>query len=162
MLSRRELMGGAAPEHPAYHVRPATMATVGNRSECRKPNLNRLTNEGLQFERSYTPSAVCCPARAMILSGAYHWHGGIFNQVRRHRSIATCTPTWCCIAVFARARLSARLCGQMACVFDQTPVAITTKAPSTPAAERKTAPNRSNWTVARGAGSSPAKPPTRR
>ena len=42
---------------------------------------------GLQFERSYTPSAVCCPARAMILSGAYHWHNGVYNQVHSAPSV---------------------------------------------------------------------------
>ena len=39
------------------------------------------------FERSYTPSAVCCPARAMILSGAYHWHNGVYNQVHSAPSV---------------------------------------------------------------------------
>src|SRR5581483_9771810 len=101
MLSRRELMGGAAATLAATRVegqnaaphsapRPNILhimsdqqqwATVGGRSECRTPNLNRLASGGLQFERSYTPSALCCPARAMILSGAYHWHNGVFNQV---------------------------------------------------------------------------------
>jgi arylsulfatase A-like enzyme len=51
--------------------------TIAGRSECRTPNLNRLSESGMLFERSYTPSAVCCPARAMILSGAYHWHNGV-------------------------------------------------------------------------------------
>ena len=54
---------------------------VADRSPARTPNLNRLVKEGTLFERSYTPSAVCCPARAMILSGAYHWHNGVFNQI---------------------------------------------------------------------------------
>src|SRR5579862_8176790 len=47
-------------------------ATVAGRSQCRTPHLNRLAEGGMLFERSYTPSAVCCPARAIILSGAYH------------------------------------------------------------------------------------------
>ena len=64
-------------------------ATLAGRSECRTPNLNRLAESGMLFERSYTPSAVCCPARAMILSGAYHWHNGVYNQIHsRHRSTA--------------------------------------------------------------------------
>ncbi len=61
--------------------------TVAGRSECRTPNLNRLAESGLLFERSYTPSAVCCPARAMILSGAYHWHNGVYNQVHSPPSV---------------------------------------------------------------------------
>jgi choline-sulfatase len=61
--------------------------TIAGRSECRTPNLNRLAAGGMQFERSYTPSAVCCPARAMILSGAYHWHNGVYNQVHSPPSV---------------------------------------------------------------------------
>jgi arylsulfatase A-like enzyme len=62
-------------------------ATIGGRSECRTPNLNRLAESGMLFERSYTPSAVCCPARAMILSGAYHWHNGVYNQIHSPPSV---------------------------------------------------------------------------
>lgn len=62
-------------------------ATVAGRSECRTPNLNRLAEAGMLFERSYTPSAVCCPARAMILSGAYHWHNGVYNQIHSSPSV---------------------------------------------------------------------------
>jgi choline-sulfatase len=61
--------------------------TIAGRSLCRTPNLNRLAAEGMLFQRSYTPSAVCCPARAMILSGAYHWHNGIFNQIHSSPSV---------------------------------------------------------------------------
>jgi arylsulfatase A-like enzyme len=61
--------------------------TIAGRSECRTPNLNRLAEGGMIFERSYTPSAVCCPARAMILSGAYHWHNGVYNQVHSPPSV---------------------------------------------------------------------------
>src|SRR5215468_5975232 len=62
-------------------------ATIAGRSACRTPNLDRLAREGMLFERSYTPSAVCCPARAMILSGAYHWHNGVYNQVHSPPSV---------------------------------------------------------------------------
>ena len=62
-------------------------ATIAGRSSCRTPNLNRLAESGMLFERSYTPSAVCCPARAMILSGAYHWHNGVYNQIHSAPSV---------------------------------------------------------------------------
>ena len=62
-------------------------ATVAGRSPCRTPNLNRLADSGMRFERSYTPSAVCCPARAAILSGSYHWHNGVYNQVHSPPSV---------------------------------------------------------------------------
>ncbi|MBV9083113.1 MAG: sulfatase-like hydrolase/transferase [Acidobacteriaceae bacterium] len=60
---------------------------IGGRSPARTPNLDRLVKAGMLFDRSYTPSAVCCPARAMILSGAYHWHNGVFNQVHSSPSV---------------------------------------------------------------------------
>jgi len=62
-------------------------ATIAGRSPCRTPNLNRLSSAGMLFERPYTPSAVCCPSRAMTLSGAYHWHNGVYNQVHSAPSV---------------------------------------------------------------------------
>ncbi len=62
-------------------------ATIASRSLCRTPNLNKLAEQGMLFERSYTPSAVCCPSRAMTLSGAYHWHNGVYNQVHSAPSV---------------------------------------------------------------------------
>ncbi len=96
MLNRREFFSGAA----AAGLRPARRpnilhimsdqqqwATIAGRSECRTPNLNRLAAGGMLFERAYTPSAVCCPARAIILSGAYHWHNGVYNQIHSSPSV---------------------------------------------------------------------------
>ena len=61
---------------------------IAGRTECRTPNLSRLAAGGLLFNRSYTPSAVCCPARAMLISGAYHWHNGVYNQVHSSPSVS--------------------------------------------------------------------------
>lgn len=58
-----------------------TWQAVAGRSPARTPNLNRLAEQGLLFERSYTPVSVCCPARAMLITGAYPWHNGVYNQV---------------------------------------------------------------------------------
>src|SRR5260370_41890218 len=95
-LDRRSFLAGAAgvataaAQTPLAPERPNILqimtdqqkwATIAGRSGCRTPNIDRLAREGLLFERSYTPSAVCCPARAMLLSGAYHWHNGVYNQV---------------------------------------------------------------------------------
>ncbi len=55
--------------------------TICARSGCRTPTINRLAEEGVTFERSYTPVSLCCPARAMLLTGAYGWHMGVFNQI---------------------------------------------------------------------------------
>jgi arylsulfatase A-like enzyme len=62
-------------------------ATIANRSECRTPNINQLVQEGMLFNRSYTPSAVCCPARAMLITGSYHWHNGVSNQIHSAPSV---------------------------------------------------------------------------
>ncbi len=81
---------GSAPRRPnILHIMSDQQqwATVGGRSGCRTPNLDRLARGGMSFERSYTPSAVCCPARAMLLSGAYHWHNGVYNQVHSPPSV---------------------------------------------------------------------------
>jgi arylsulfatase A-like enzyme len=62
-------------------------AVIARRSPCRTPNIDRLAAGGMLFERSYTPSSVCCPARAMLISGAYHWHNGVYNQVHSSPSV---------------------------------------------------------------------------
>jgi arylsulfatase A-like enzyme len=101
-IDRRSFLAGAAASTAA--AQPSTSgaqrpnilhimsdqqqwATIAGRSPCRTPNLDRLAREGILFERSYTPSAVCCPARAMLLSGAYHWHNGVYNQVHSPPSV---------------------------------------------------------------------------
>jgi len=101
-LDRRSFLAGAAgvataaAQTPDASRRPNILhimtdqqqwATIAGRSGCRTPNIDRLAREGLLFERSYTPSAVCCPARAMLLSGAYHWHNGVYNQVHSPPSV---------------------------------------------------------------------------
>ncbi|HWD98225.1 MAG TPA: sulfatase-like hydrolase/transferase, partial [Bryobacteraceae bacterium] len=77
-MNRREFIAlagstaSAAQQTPPSRSRPNILhvmtdqqqwATIAGRSPCRTPNLNRLAREGMLFERSYTPSAVCCPAR---------------------------------------------------------------------------------------------------
>jgi arylsulfatase A-like enzyme len=99
MLNRRQLLTGATSAAAAaaqaakrpniLHIMSDQQqwATIAGRSECRTPNLNRLAQRGMLFERAYTPSAVCCPARAMILSGSYHWRNGVYNQIHSAPSV---------------------------------------------------------------------------
>lgn len=61
--------------------------TIANRSVCSTPNINRLVDEGMLFNRAYTTSPLCCPARAAILTGAYGWHNGVLNQVHSVPSV---------------------------------------------------------------------------
>ena len=62
-------------------------SAIANRSLCQTPNLNHLAAQGILFDRSYTASAVCCPSRAILCSGAYHWHNGVFNQIHSSPSV---------------------------------------------------------------------------
>lgn len=45
-------------------------------SPCRTPNFDKLAARGVRFDRSYTPNAVCSPARASLMTGLLpHNHG---------------------------------------------------------------------------------------
>jgi arylsulfatase A-like enzyme len=77
-----------APTHPRsrpniLHLQVDQMQwdAINNRSVCRTPNINRLVKEGIVFERSYTAASICCPSRAMLNTGSYQWHNGVFTQV---------------------------------------------------------------------------------
>ena len=61
--------------------------TIAGRSACRTPNIQRLVDTGLTFNRAYTPMPVCCPVRAMWMSGAYPWHNGVHTQVHSAPSL---------------------------------------------------------------------------
>ena len=103
-MSRRHFLATTASAAAVSQVRPAPAAGIPNilhimvdqmqaaviagRSACRTPHINRLAAGGVLFDRSYTPSAVCCPARAMLISGAYHWHNGVYNQVHSSPSVS--------------------------------------------------------------------------
>ena len=44
------------------------------------PNIDRLANEGMKFENSFTTNALCAPSRATLLTGKYtHLNGMIAN-----------------------------------------------------------------------------------
>lgn len=62
----------------------------------RTPNLNRLAGEGVRFDRAYTVTPLCVPARASMMSGQWPFrHGVIANwdtEVRRELPVET--PTW--------------------------------------------------------------------
>ena len=62
--------------------------TIAGRSVCRMPNVNRLASQGVLFNSSYTATAPCCPSRAMLATGSYHWHNGVFNQVHSAPSVS--------------------------------------------------------------------------
>lgn len=61
--------------------------TIAGRSACRMPNVQRLVDGGLLFTRAYAPMPVCCPVRAMWMTGAYPWHNGVHTQVHSAPSL---------------------------------------------------------------------------
>ncbi len=102
-LSRREFLATAAAtaavqgasgtrctQPNILHIMVDQMqwAAIAGRSTCRTPNIDRLAAGGILFDRAYTPSAVCCPARAMLITGSYHWHNGVYNQVHSAPSVS--------------------------------------------------------------------------
>ncbi len=50
---------------------------------ARTPNLDRLANGGVLFETAVTPSPVCQPARASMLTGCHPSHTDIWSNTRR-------------------------------------------------------------------------------
>lgn len=55
---------------------------------CITPYAEKLAEEGVLFNRCYTPAAHSCPARACYFTGLYPSHHGIYNNILTHTSIA--------------------------------------------------------------------------
>ena len=107
MLTRRDLMasGGAllgtlacgsgskAPEAPLNvlflfpdQMRAHAMGCMGN-PDVKSPHLDKLASEGLLFRNHLANTPVCCPARAIILTGKYaHANGMVANDLRLRES----------------------------------------------------------------------------
>ena len=57
-----------------------TVGAYGMNDICKTPNIDQLAAEGMKFNNAYTPSAICAPARASVMTGLYpHRHGVIDN-----------------------------------------------------------------------------------
>lgn len=55
------------------------------RGLVRTPNIDALAADGVVFERAYTPTAICSPARASLLTGLYaHAHHMFNNSTPRY------------------------------------------------------------------------------
>lgn len=63
----------------ADQMRFDAVAAHGNPA-IRTPNLDRLVARGTTFERAYTESPVCVPARAAILTGLLPHESGVFDN----------------------------------------------------------------------------------
>ena len=55
---------------------------------CITPTAEKLAEEGLLFDRCYTPTAHSCPARGCYFTGLYPSHHGIYNNILTHTAIA--------------------------------------------------------------------------
>ncbi len=67
-------------------MRAQAMGCMGN-PDVKTPNLDRLASEGVLFRNHFANSPVCCPARAIILTGKYaHTNGMIANDLRLRES----------------------------------------------------------------------------
>lgn len=65
---------------------------------CQTPNLDGLAERGVRFEHAFTPTALCSPARASLLTGLFPHSHGVLNNVHDDPAIATeldtSHPTW--------------------------------------------------------------------
>ena len=53
------------------------------------PNLDKLANSGTRFDRAYTPSPICVPARAAFQSGQYVFNNRCWSNAQPYSG----TPT---------------------------------------------------------------------
>jgi arylsulfatase A-like enzyme len=63
----------------------ATLGCYGN-SEIRTPNLDRLSAEGVTFDRAYCPNGLCSPSRATVLTGLMPSQHGVHTWIDDRRS----------------------------------------------------------------------------
>ena len=55
------------------------ISTYGSwlKDHCRTPNIDRLANEGMRFNRTFCNNSICTPSRASILTGQYSHANGV-------------------------------------------------------------------------------------
>jgi arylsulfatase A-like enzyme len=96
------LMGACQGAPPQRDVRPPSfliilpdqlraqaLGCMGS-TDIRTPHLDALAKEGLLFRNTFANSPVCCPARAVILTGRYaHANGMVANDLRLRESEVT-------------------------------------------------------------------------
>jgi arylsulfatase A-like enzyme len=96
MLSRRAFLAGApavlrsATKNKAPNIiwfmpdqwRGQALGSMGDEN-ARTPNLDLMAKEGLQFRNTVANTPVCCPARAILMTGQYcHTNGMTANDLR--------------------------------------------------------------------------------
>ncbi len=58
-----------------------TVSAYQKNEICKTPNIDWLASEGMKFNNAYTPSAICSPARASLLTGLFPHHHGVTDNV---------------------------------------------------------------------------------
>lgn len=57
-----------------------TVSAYGQNKICRTPNIDALAANGMKFTHAFTPSPICAPARASLMTGLFpHRHGVVDN-----------------------------------------------------------------------------------
>jgi arylsulfatase A-like enzyme len=87
--------GATRPRRPSVllilpdQMRGQDMGCMGN-PEVRTPHLDTLASQGLLFRNTFANTPVCCPARAILLTGRYaHKNGMVANDLRLRESEVT-------------------------------------------------------------------------
>jgi arylsulfatase A-like enzyme len=106
MQTRRELLTAAAGAHlaaaplrpnilflmPDQH-RAQTVGCLGD-EQVRTPHLDKLAGDGMIIQNTFANSPVCCPARAVLLTGQYcHRNGMVANDLRLRESSVSLAKT---------------------------------------------------------------------
>ncbi len=84
------------------------LGCMGN-PDVRTPHFDRLASQGMLFRNTFANTPVCCPARAIILTGQYASRNGMIANDLRLRESAVTLPE-----VLAGARVPHRLHRQVA------------------------------------------------
>jgi len=70
-------------------LRAQALGCMGN-PDLRTPHMDALAKEGILFRNTFANTPVCCPARAVILTGKYaHANGMVANDLRLRESEVT-------------------------------------------------------------------------
>ena len=72
-------------------MRADTLGCNGN-LVCQTPALDQLAREGVNFKRAYSPSSLCTPARASMLTGLYAFHHGMGTNCDMYHAMARELP----------------------------------------------------------------------
>ncbi len=87
--------GDEAPPRPNVlliicdQLRARALGCMGN-PDVKTPHIDRLAAEGILFRQTFANSPVCCPARAVLLTGRYaHKNGAVVNDLRLRESAVT-------------------------------------------------------------------------